>query len=103
VAQLYKRRWQLELFFKWVKQHLRIKAFYGHSPNAVKTPIGGAVSVYLLSAILKKRLGLRADLYRILQVASRTLFERTPFLQAFESTDSQLLHADPLNQLNLFD
>jgi transposase len=103
VAQLYKGRWKVELFFKWIKQHLRIKAFYGHSANAVKTQIWIAVSVYLLIAILKKRLGLRADLYRILQVASLTLFEKTPFLQAFESIDSHLSLAHPLNQLRLFD
>ena len=103
VAQLYKGRWKVELFFKWIKQHLRIKAFYGHSANAVKTQIWIAVSVYLLIAILKKRLGLRADLYRILQVASLTLFEKTPFLQAFESIDSHLSPAHPLNQLRLFD
>jgi transposase len=103
VAQLYKGRWKVELFFKWIKQHLRIKAFYGHSANAVKTQIWIAVSVYLLIAILKKRLGLHADLYRILQVASLTLFEKTPFLQAFESIDSHLSLAHPLNQLRLFD
>ena len=103
VAQLYKGRWKVELFFKWIKQHLRIKAFYGHSANAVKTQIWIAVSVYLLIAILKKRLGLRADLYRILQVASLTLFEKTPFLQAFESINSHLSPAHPLNQLRLFD
>ena len=103
VAQLYKGRWKVELFFKWIKQHLRIKAFYGYSANAVKTQIWIAVSVYLLIAILKKRLGLRADLYRILQVASLTLFEKTPFLQAFASIDSHLSPAHPLNQLRLFD
>jgi hypothetical protein len=103
VAQLYKGRWKVELFFKWIKQHLRIKAFYGRSANAVKTQIWIAVSVYLLIAILKKRLGLRADLYRILQVASLTLFEKTPLLQAVESTDFQLPPDPALNQLNLFD
>jgi hypothetical protein len=103
VAQLYKSRWKVELFFKWIKQHLRIKAFYGRSPNAVKTQIWVAMSVYLLIAILKKRLGLEADLYRILQVASLTLFEKTQFLQAFQSIDSQPLPPEPLNQLNLFD
>jgi hypothetical protein len=103
VAQLYKGRWRVELFFKWIKQHLRIKAFYGRSANAVKTQIRIAVSVYLLIAILKKRLGLRADLYRILQVASITLFEKTPLLQAVESTDFQLSPDPALNQLNLFD
>lgn len=103
VAQLYKNRWKVELFFKWIKQHLRIKVFYGRSANAVKTQIWVAISVYLLIAILKKRLGLRADLYRILQVASLTLFEKTPILQAFESTEPQLSLATGHNQLNLFD
>ena len=103
IAQLYKSRWQIELFFKWIKQHLRIKAFYGTSPNAVKTQIWVAMIVYLLLAILKKRLGLEADLYRILQVASITLLEKTPLLQAFQQADADSLLNDPANQLNLFD
>ena len=102
VAQLYKCRWQIELFFKWIKQHLRIKAFYGTSANAVKVQIWVAVSVYMLLAILKKRLGLRADLYRILQVSSLIIFEKTPLLQAFEPTDSRCENGDSANQLNLF-
>lgn len=102
VALLYQSRWQIELFFKWIKQHLRIKAFYGTSANAVKIQIWVAVSVYLLLAILKKRLGLQADLYRILQVCSITIFEKTPLLQAFQHIESQLASADSPNQLNLF-
>jgi hypothetical protein len=82
IAQLYRGRWQIELFFKWIKQHLRIKAFYGTSPNAVRTQIWTAIAVYLLVAILKKRLHLDAALYTILQILSLTLFEKTPILQA---------------------
>jgi hypothetical protein len=103
IAQLYKSRWKVELFFKWIKQHLRIKAFYGTSANAVKVQIWVAVSVYLLLAILKKRLGLQADLYRILQVASVTVFEKTPVLHAFQGLEPQLSLRDPAKQLNLFD
>ena len=102
VAALYKQRWQVELFFKWIKQHLRIKAFYGTSENAVKTQIWIAVSVYVLVAIVRKRLGLEPSLYQILQVLSLTLFEKTPILRALQQIDSQ----DDLpcfsNQLNLF-
>jgi hypothetical protein len=82
ITQLYRARWQIELFFKWLKQHLRIKAFYGTSPNAVRTQIWSAIAVYLLVAILKKRLHLEASLYTILQILSLTLFEKTPILQA---------------------
>ena len=82
IAQLYRDRWQIELFFKWIKQHLRIKAFYGTSPNAVRTQIWTAIAVYLLVAILKKRLQLEASLYTILQILSLTLFEKMPILQA---------------------
>lgn len=82
IAQLYKSRWQIELFFKWIKQHLRIKAFYGTSENAVRIQIWSAISVYLLVAILKKRLHLEASLYTILQILSLMLFEKTPILQA---------------------
>jgi len=88
IAQIYKCRWQVELFFKWIKQHLRIKAFYGTSENAVKTQIWIAVSVYVLVAILRKRLGLEASLYQILQILSLTLFEKVPILQALEASDS---------------
>jgi transposase len=102
VAALYKQRWQVELFFKWIKQHLRIKAFYGTSENAVKTQIWIAVSVYVLVAIVRKRLGLEASLYQILQVLSLTLFEKTPILRALQQIDSQLELPCPVNQLNLF-
>ena len=87
ITKLYKARWQIELFFKWIKQHLRIKAFYGTSPNAVKTQIWIAISVYVLVAILKKRLGLEQSLYTILQVLSVILVERIPILQAFQEAD----------------
>ena len=97
IAQLYQRRWQIELFFKWIKQHLRIKAFYGTSPNAVHTQIWTAIAVYLLVAILKKRLHLEASLYTILQILSLTLFEKTPILQAF---DQLLPPTQPTNPKN---
>jgi len=82
ITHLYRGRWQIELFFKWLKQHLRIKAFYGTSPNAVRTQIWSAIAVYLLVAILKKRLHLEASLYTILQILSLTLFEKMPISQA---------------------
>jgi Transposase DDE domain/Domain of unknown function (DUF4372) len=103
IAQIYKSRWQVELFFKWIKQHLRIKAFYGTSENAVKTQIWIAVSVYVLVAIVRKRLALGASLYQILQILSVTLFEKTPILQALQASDSQEELSDPANQLILFD
>jgi IS4 transposase len=103
IARLYKSRWQVELFFKWIKQHLRIKAFYGNSENAVKTQIWIAISVYVLVAILKKRLSMDATLYQILQVLSVTLFEKTPILRAFDDTHSQEKSARFSNQLNLLD
>ena len=103
IAQIYKCRWQVELFFKWIKQHLRIKAFYGTSENAVKTQIWIAVSVYVLVAIVRKRLGLDASLYQILQILSLTLFEKTPILQVLQASDSQEESPDPGNQLILFD
>ena len=102
IAQIYKARWQVELFFKWIKQHLRIKAFYGTSENAVKTQIWIAVSVYVLVAIVRKRLGLHASLYQILQILSVTLFEKTPILQVLQPSDSQDLLPDLSNQLDLF-
>ena len=103
IAQIYKCRWQVELFFKWIKQHLRIKAFYGTSENAVKTQIWIAVSVYVLVAIVRKRLGLEASLYQILQVLSVTLFEKTPILRALQASDSESDLLDVGNQLILFD
>ena len=102
IAAIYKSRWQVELFFRWIKQHLRIKAFYGTSENAVKTQIWIAVSVYVLVAIVRKRLGLELSLYQILQILSVTLFEKTPILQALQPSDSQANSIDPANQLNLF-
>jgi len=103
IAKIYKSRWQVELFFKWIKQHLRIKAFYGTSENAVKTQIWIAVSVYVLVAIVRKRLELDASLYQILQIFSLTLFEKTPILQVLQEGISQTdLTVDP-NQLILFD
>jgi hypothetical protein len=103
IAQLYKCRWQVELFFKWIKQHLRIKAFFGTNENAVKTQIWIAISVYVLVAIIKKRLGVQASLYTILQILSLTLFEKTPLDQLL--SDTALLELNPAssNQLNLFD
>ena len=103
IAHLYKSRWQVELFFKWIKQHLRIKAFFGTSENAVKTQIWIAVSVYVLVAIVRKRLELDSSLYQILQILSLTLFEKTPILQALQASDSQEELLDPGNQLILFD
>ena len=103
IADVYRCRWQVELFFKWIKQHLRIKAFFGTSENAVKTQIWIAVSVYVLVAIARKRLALEASLYQILQVLSVTLFEKTPILQALQASDSGNNLYTPGNQLNLFD
>ena len=103
IAQIYKRRWQVELFFKWIKQHLRIKAFYGTSENAVKTQIWIAVSVYVLVAIVRKRLGLESSLYQILQILSLTLFERTPILCALQAIEQVADVAENANQLILFD
>jgi IS4 transposase len=93
----------VELFFKWIKQHLRIKAFYGTSENAVKTQIWIAVSIYVLMAIVRKRLGLQVSLYQILQILSVTLFEKMPILQALEASDFQKDLAADQNQLILFD
>ena len=103
IAELYRCRWQVELFFKWIKQHLRIKAFYGTTENAVKTQIWIAVSVYVLVAIIKKRLRLEASLYTILQILSVTIFERTPLLQVLTDSDCNMQGCESLNQLNLFD
>jgi hypothetical protein len=102
IAVIYKQRWQIELFFKWIKQHLRIKAFYGTSESAVKTQIWIAVSVYVLVAIVRKRLNAEASLYQILQVLSLTLFEKTPILRALQQIDSQDDLSLTANQLNLF-
>jgi len=102
ICALYKRRWQVELFFKWIKQHLRIKKFYGNSENAVKSQIWIAISVYVLVAIIKKRLNLDASLYTLLQILSVTLFEKMPLQQAFPGNDYKILDGVPCNQLNLF-
>src|SRR5215471_10185304 len=102
IAQIYKSRWQVELFFRWIKQHLRIKAFFGTSENAVKTQIWIAVSVYVLVAIIRKRLDLDASLYQILQILSVTLFEKTPILRALQPSDSAETLLNSGNQLNLF-
>ena len=103
ITQLYRQRWQIELFFKWIKQHLRIKAFFGESENAVKTQIWIAVSVYVLVAILKKRLQLTASLYEILQILSLTMFERMPINQLLSG--APMAETEPAldNQLKLFD
>lgn len=102
IAQLYRCRWQVELFFKWIKQNLRIKNFYGTSENAVKTQIWIAVSVYVLVAILKKRLNIPASLYTILQILSVSVFERIPLLQLLTETALVEEISDSKNQLNLF-
>jgi Domain of unknown function (DUF4372)/Transposase DDE domain len=102
IASIYKQRWQVELFYKWIKQHLRIKAFYGTSENAVKTQIWIAVSVYVLVAIVRKRLESEASLYQILQILSLTLFEKTPILCALQMIDPEVNFAKDVNQLILF-
>ena len=103
IARLYKYRWQVELFFKWIKQHLRIKAFFGTSENAVKTQIWSAICVYVLVAIVKKRLAIPASLYEILQILSLALFEKTQVLGLFQDWPHQSSENEPSNQLNLFD
>lgn len=102
ISALYRHRWQIEIFFKWIKQHLRIKAFFGTSPQAVKTQVWIAVAVYVLIAIVRKRLGLTASLYEILQILSVTLFEQTTLECALQRQDLQFSKDDPANQLNLF-
>ena len=102
ICALYKARWQVELFFKWIKQHLRIKKFYGNTENAVKSQIWIAVSVYVLVAIVKKRLNLDASLYTLLQILSVTLFEKMPLQQAFQGSDYKSEQGGDCNQMNLF-
>ena len=102
ICALYKARWQVELFFKWIKQHLRIKKFYGTSENAVKSQIWIAVSVYVLVAIVKKRLNLDASLYTLLQILSVTQFEKMPLHQALAVNDYKSIDEPQCNQLNLF-
>jgi len=103
VAALYRYRWQIELFFKWIKQHLRIKSFFGTSENSVKTQIWSAVTVYVLVALVKKRLGLKQDLYTLLQTLSLTLFEKTPILGLLQQAQYSLETSDDVNQLKLLD
>lgn len=102
IAELFRCRWKIELFFKWIKQHLRIKAFYGTSENAVKTQIWIAISVYVLVAIVKKQLKVDLSLYTMLQILSVTLFEKTPLLQLFSQIDPKQTEDDFPNQLKLF-
>jgi hypothetical protein len=103
IAHLYRCRWRVELFFKWIKQNLRIKAFFGNSPNAVKTQVWIAISVYVLVAIVKKELKIERSLSEILQILSVTLFEKTPLFQAFSTFDAQFRDTPCHNQLELFD
>ena len=103
ITELYRCRWQVELFFKWIKQHLRIKAFFGTSENAVKSQIWIAVSVYVLVAIIKKRLKLDASLYELLQILSLTMFERTPLHQLLTLAPPEPDSTESDNQLNLFE
>jgi hypothetical protein len=102
IAQLYKARWNVELFFKWIKQHLHIKSFYGNSENAIKTQVWIAISVYLLVAIAKKKLAIPASLYTFFQVLGLTVFEKTPILQVFQNAPSHFDDTPAANQLNLF-
>jgi IS4 transposase len=102
ITELYRKRWQIELFFKWIKQHLRIKAFYGTSENAVKTQIWIAITIYVLVAIIKKQLKLEQSLYIILQIVSVTLFEKMPLLQALTDVETIEQEVSINNQLNLF-
>jgi len=103
IAQLYRVRWQVELFFRWIKQHLRIKAFYGTSENAVKTQVWVALSAYVLVAIAKKQLGLDLSLYQILEILSVTIFEKTPILEGFSHFNDRSPEVEPVIQLSLFD
>ena len=103
IPQLYKSRWQVELFFKWIKQHLRIKHFFGHSPNAVKTQVWIAISAYVLAAILRRELQVERSLHEILQILSLSLFEKTPDLQAFLKQTHHTTNTTYANQLPLFD
>lgn len=102
IAQLYRCRWQVELFFKWIKQHLRIKQFYGTTENAVKTQIWIAIAIYVLVAIVKKRLKTEASLYTILQILSLTIFDKTPLDQLLKNSEMQINIQQNNNQLNLF-
>lgn len=103
IAAIYRKRWQVELFFRWIKQHLRIKRFFGTSPNGVKTQVWSAVAVYVLIAIVKKQLALPHSLYTILQILSTTLFEKTPILLVFQRYENETRSGDASKQLKLFD
>jgi hypothetical protein len=103
IAQLYKHRWKIELFFKWIKQHLKIKSFWGHSENAVKTQVWIALSVYVLVAIAKKKFMLKQSLYEILQIISISIFEKMPINQLFQETQLQYFKEQNHNQLKMFD
>lgn len=103
IAQLYKHRWKIELFFKWIKQHLKIKSFWGHSENAVKTQVWIAVSVYVLVAIAKKKFMLKQSLYEVLQILSISIFEKVPINQLFQQTQLQYFKEQNDNQLKMFD
>src|SRR6516162_22885 len=103
VAAIYHQRWKIELFFKWIKQHLRIKRFFGTSPNAVKIQIWTAMATYALIAIVKKRLGLKHSLYTILQILSTALFEKTPVQHVFQRYEDAISNSANSNQLNLFE
>ena len=103
IADLYQSRWQIELFFKWIKQHLRIKSFYGTSENAVKTQIWIAITVYVLVAIIKKRLNIELSLYTILQILSITIFEKMPIYQALTDSGYSTNIVSSQKQLKLFD
>ncbi len=102
IAQLYKHRWKIELFFKWIKQHLKIKSFWGQSENAVRTQVWIAVSVYVLVAIAKKKFILQQSLYEILQILSISIFSKMPSNQLFQQTQLQYFKEQKSNQLNMF-
>ena len=102
IAALYKNRWKVKLFFKWIKQHLRIKRFLGASENAVKTQVWSAVATYVIIAIIKKTLLLKAPLYSLLQILSVSVFEKTPIFTALNTPDYMNQPEEPCNQLNLF-
>ena len=102
IAELFRCRWKIELFFKWIKQHLRIKAFYGTSENAVKTQIWIAITMYVLAAIIKKQLKLEPSLYSMLQILSVSLFEKTPLFQLLSQTEPDQMETDFSKQLKLF-
>jgi hypothetical protein len=103
IAQLYKHRWQIELFFKWIKQHLKIKSFWGYSSNAVKTQVWIAIAVYVIVAIVKKKLNLHQSMYEILQILSTNIFDKMPVNQLFQQTRLHNFKEQNYNQLNIFD